>query len=603
MSQHSPAKGSFVLRSILILLLLAFVRSQPLDEQTLPDLADSNAAKSAAKAVTARKGPIPIDEPFECSPDMNEDCYFSKYSSPIWPEVRRNMSALTRRWQTIAEQRPPYPEGKYHGRGIAISCGPRGINNLPVLLRVLRDMGCNLPVEIWYLSSENLPFEHAGWLAMYKNVTLKDVLQYAKDIEMVETNVGPRMFAIKPLVLLHSSFEEVLLLDDDNLPLRDPTYLFEYPQYRKSGAIFWPDYWRTSPLNPIWELVGAEPNGYEQESGQLLVNKRKGWAALAVTLLFNQAPYRLLLNGDKDTYRFAWMAVKQPASFVQQAIGTAGMVDSKKDLCGTTMVQFDLDGHEIFLHHNMLKSGPLKRAGANWAEAKIPVMGPMEQFKPVPGDALELADETSINCMDISGRYDVKLRPFKEFEEKYFDSHEELAEPWLLTNSTERFKIPIPEESVLAAIKGVNLKGTVSHGLSFPTPNTTRLKIEVIITQVIENGETDDDPRCESKVWVDQVLLPLGRCPTIGAGFVGTTLMMHNKSYYKLQARDTGQGKCSQVFELAAQPFTGVITKKAIKVRLCGWIKSVNGVRCSNTSVKLHMPRCRGKHMPQGLVR
>lgn len=294
------------------------------------------------------------------------------------------------------------------------------------------------------------------------------------------------------------------------------------------------------------------------------------------------------------------MAVKQPFSFVQQPIGTAGMIDSKKELCGTTMVQFDLDGHEIFLHHNMLKSGPLKRAGANWAEAKIPVMGPMEQFKPVPGDALELADETSINCMDISGRYDVKLRPFKEFEEKYFDSHEEMTEPWLLTNTTERFKVPIPEDSVLAGIQGVNLKGVSSQVLSFPTPNTTRLRIELSITQVKGEGETDDDPLCESKVWVDQVLLPLGRCSAIGAGYVGRTFFMHNKSYLKLLAKDTGYGKCSRVFELIAQPFTGVITRKSVKLRLCGWKKGANAVRCLNTSVKLHMPRCRGKPMQVG---
>lgn len=282
MSRKSPAKGFSVQTLVLLSLILALVWLQPLGGQTLPDIADSGGAQNAQNEGKVQKTPVPIDEPFECFPEKNEDCYFNKYSSPIWPEMRRNMSELTRRWQTAASEKPPYPEGKYHGRGIAISCGPRGINNLPVLLRVLRDMGCNLPVEIWHLSSEKLPFEHAGWLKDHGNVTLKDLLEYAKDIEMVETNVGPRMFAIKPLVLLHSSFEEVLLLDDDNLPLRDPTYLFEYPQYQESGAIFWPDYWRTSALNPIWELVGAEPHGYEQESGQLLVNKRKGWAALAV---------------------------------------------------------------------------------------------------------------------------------------------------------------------------------------------------------------------------------------------------------------------------------------------------------------------------------
>ncbi|GAQ91132.1 Hypothetical protein KFL_007320050 [Klebsormidium nitens] len=424
---------------------------------------------------------------------------------------------------------------------------------------------------------------------------LKNLHDYAKDIEVVETNVGPRMFGVKPLVLLHSSFEEVLLIDDDNLPVRNPAYLFEDQQYRESGATFWPDYWRTSTLNPIWELVGAEPHGYAQESGQLLINKRKGWVALAVALLFNQAPYRLLLNDDKDTYRFAWMAVKQPFSFVRQPVGTTGMINSKDELCGTTMLQFDLDGREIFLHHNMLRSGPLERAGSNWAKAKVPIAGQMEHFVPVPGSALVLPDETTINCMDINGRYDVILHPFKEFEEKYFDSHRKMEDLWLLTNSTERFKIPVPEDSLLSTAKGVSLHGTIWHNLSFPAPDETKLTIRLEIVVKEEGQDGVDDPSCESKLWVDQVLLPLGRCPSFGAVSAGKTFAMHNKYYHKLLAKNTGQGKCAQVFELVAQPFTGVITKKSVKVRLCGQDRRVHAVRCLNTSVKLEMPRCRGK--------
>lgn len=348
----------------------------------------------------------------------------------------------------------------------------------------------------------------------------------------------------------------------------------------------------------VWGLIRSNPKVQTPENWSLILPLYLKFALKAQQTKCISLPSLQLLNGDKDTYRFAWMAVKQPFSFVRQPIGTAGMIDSKKELCGTTMVQFDLDGHEIFLHHNMLKSGPLKAAGANWAEAKIPVAGPMEQFKPVPGDALELADETSINCMDISGRYDVKLRPFKEFEEKYFDSHAPMTDPWLLTNTTERFKVEVPDDSMLAAIQGVNLKGTIAYELSFPSesaPNVTRLKIELSVAQSKEEAKAGKDALCESKVWLDQVLLPLGRCSGFGSGHRGKTVFMHNKFYLKMQAKDTGQGKCNRVFELVAQPFSGVITRKSVKLRLCGRIPPANTVRCLNTSVKLHMPRCRGK--------
>ena len=36
---------------------------------------------------------------------------------------------------------------------------------------------------------------------------------------------------------------QVLMLDSDNLPLTDPTYLFSEPAYKASGSLFWPDFW------------------------------------------------------------------------------------------------------------------------------------------------------------------------------------------------------------------------------------------------------------------------------------------------------------------------------------------------------------------------
>ncbi|NNU33107.1 hypothetical protein HK413_00955 [Mucilaginibacter sp. S1162] len=31
--------------------------------------------------------------------------------------------------------------------------------------------------------------------------------------------------------------------------------MFDSVEYKKSGAIFWPDYWKTTPSNPIWKIV------------------------------------------------------------------------------------------------------------------------------------------------------------------------------------------------------------------------------------------------------------------------------------------------------------------------------------------------------------
>lgn len=57
----------------------------------------------------------------------------------------------------------------------------------------------------------------------------------------------------KVAALLHCSFQEVLLLDSDNLPLVDPAYLFDDPLYQQHGNLFWPDFWGS------WVKPGVYP--------------------------------------------------------------------------------------------------------------------------------------------------------------------------------------------------------------------------------------------------------------------------------------------------------------------------------------------------------
>lgn len=75
--------------------------------------------------------------------------------------------------------------------------------------------------------------------------------------------------------------QEVLILDSDNVPLADPTALFDDPAYRKAGSLFWPDFWSSNWHNPgpVYDLLGI-PNPWESnpdilttESGQLLFNR------------------------------------------------------------------------------------------------------------------------------------------------------------------------------------------------------------------------------------------------------------------------------------------------------------------------------------------
>jgi len=45
-----------------------------------------------------------------------------------------------------------YPEGQFNGRGIMINAGkPEYPVGAYVLIRMVRELGCTLPIEAWYL--------------------------------------------------------------------------------------------------------------------------------------------------------------------------------------------------------------------------------------------------------------------------------------------------------------------------------------------------------------------------------------------------------------------------------------------------------------------
>lgn len=70
-------------------------------------------------------------------------------------------------------------------------------------------------------------------------------------------------FSFKAYVLAFvTTFDEVLLLDSDNLPLLNPEGLFSSPQYLKRGSSFWPDFWQRTRTQDIPFLLDVDPFAY-----------------------------------------------------------------------------------------------------------------------------------------------------------------------------------------------------------------------------------------------------------------------------------------------------------------------------------------------------
>jgi hypothetical protein len=223
-----------------------------------------------------------------------------------WPNVQEAQRQLAAEY---AASLPSYPGG-HAGRGVVLVGGGRYAAAAYVTARVLRHVGCRLPVQLWHLAGET-------------DEALRRLLA-ALDVACVDADAVARQhpyrfldghwwkgWQLKPYALVYCPFREVLLLDADCYPTRDPECLFGWPGYRAYGAAFWPDNEAgSSVLTPQHiRTFGVEPAGVAPvESGQLLVDKGRCWRELHLALHYNaQADYTYrLLHGDKDTFPLAW---------------------------------------------------------------------------------------------------------------------------------------------------------------------------------------------------------------------------------------------------------------------------------------------------------
>lgn len=236
---------------------------------------------------------------------------------------------------------PAYPQQRFKGRGIVV-CGG-GEKYLPsawVCVHMLRELGCNLPIELWQLFQ--------GEVASEVERALAQIDVHCVDASQVRQQHPARFIGgweLKPYAILHSRFEEVLYLDADNVPVIDPTFLFDAPQFIRHGAVFWPDYGRLAPDRSIWRICGVEYRDEpELESGQILLNKRHCWKALQLAMHLNEHSdfYYHHVHGDKELFHMAWRMVQQEFAMPAHPIHSLPH----------TMCQHDFEGRRIFQHRN-----------------------------------------------------------------------------------------------------------------------------------------------------------------------------------------------------------------------------------------------------------
>ncbi|CEP03944.1 hypothetical protein PBRA_009524 [Plasmodiophora brassicae] len=249
---------------------------------------------------------------------------------------------------------------------------PAELRTAVITITKLRRLRCALPIELWFLPDEVPGQSLVAHLATL-GVTCRCTQELHEGLD-VGVRFDRRRFQIKSIALAMSAFAEVVFLDSDNVPLADPTFLFDdVDAYARTGAVFWPDLWACN-IHPIyWRILGLPDDTCKGrgtfESGQMLVDKRRHWQPVMLAMAMNLQPRLHYVlgtgggvcgGGDKETFAAAFDALHHPYHKVGRQPGAAGRVRADGRWRQAAMVQYDPadTNRALFLHVNGDKFSP-----------------------------------------------------------------------------------------------------------------------------------------------------------------------------------------------------------------------------------------------------
>lgn len=270
-------------------------------------------------------------------------------------------------------------------QGILISAGkPHHVGNAAIILHALRKQyTCTLPIEIAYRGDKEIDpvtrqtltqeFAPLQWLDLEQQQYPAHHFRGAMD------RYEPKIYA-----LYHSRFQKVLMLDADNLPVRDPGYLFDSPHALQHGAMLWLDLW--SPIhssttfighNSVFTLLGINKEQYWEvlsagqgwlhraaESGQLVFDRVRHADVLEYLwwlTSFSSVLYKHVL-GDKDTFGFSFAMARKLHEVYAVAVPPAAAFkqeDTHWRFHG--MLQYDHLGQPTFFHRTFEKWNDVRK--------------------------------------------------------------------------------------------------------------------------------------------------------------------------------------------------------------------------------------------------
>ena len=244
----------------------------------------------------------------EATPISEVKALFAQPPGP-WPAGWEGLPNVCQAFREIfdaAARSLPAPPRWEAERGVVICAGGwRFFASLYVTVRMIRHVGCNLPIQVWYLGDrgEFDPRMQAA-LADY-DVGWINGNAFARDHGLNRRILGG--WELKPFAAAYCPFREVISLDADCYPAYNPEEFMAHPEFQRVGASFWPDQGKLE--HGQWERFGIPYHDEPAwESGQFIVDKGRHWKPLALTMWLNDHSDFVYhhVYGDKDTFHLAW---------------------------------------------------------------------------------------------------------------------------------------------------------------------------------------------------------------------------------------------------------------------------------------------------------
>ena len=169
--------------------------------------------------------------------DFAVDNYFASWSAPKWATAADQAEAERTSLAEHLSSVPLYPEEKFSGRGIIIVAGGKYLNEAMTNIASIRGYGSTLRIQVWYKGIAELPDPARPFFEEFL-VELYNIYDFVSEVQLLQSNVGGRPFQLKPMALLYTDLEEVLLLDADSVPVSDPAALFPCPSTLRPEPCF-----------------------------------------------------------------------------------------------------------------------------------------------------------------------------------------------------------------------------------------------------------------------------------------------------------------------------------------------------------------------------